>query len=144
MIKLRLKDDDMEYVIDKNISALDFQKLIVSSGINRRTDLDRISKMIENADLIVSAWDNNHLVGIARVLTDFSDVAYLADLAVDKDYRQHGIGRNLVAKVEERLGHDLSIVLLASEYAKDYYKKLGYEPHPRGYIKLAEQLSSSK
>lgn len=36
-----------------------------------------------DADITVTAWDGEMLVGIARTLTDFSYAAYLADLAVD-------------------------------------------------------------
>ena len=52
-------------------------------GNRRPTDSPEIFKdMIQNADLIITAWDGEILVGITRVLTDFSYVAYLADLAV--------------------------------------------------------------
>jgi ribosomal protein S18 acetylase RimI-like enzyme len=125
----------MEYKVNTKISNLEMQKLIISSGLQRNTDLDRLSKVIQNSDLIVSAWDNNQLVGIARVLTDYIEVAYLADLAVDKNFRNLGVGRHLVENVEFYLGSNLNIVLLASEYAAEYYKKLGYTCHPRGYIK---------
>lgn len=39
--------------------------------------------MIRNAPLVMTAWEGETLVEIAQTLTDFSYVAYLADLAVD-------------------------------------------------------------
>src|SRR5438094_7994977 len=45
-------------------------------------DRDRMAAMIRNANLVITAWDNNLLVGIARSLTDFCYVTYLSDLAV--------------------------------------------------------------
>jgi len=43
-----------------------------SSGINRpTTDTERISKMYDNSNLVVIAWDNDKLVGVSRSLTDF-------------------------------------------------------------------------
>ena len=43
-----------------------------SSGLNRPTaDYERISNMYENSNLVVTAWDKDTLVGIARSLTDF-------------------------------------------------------------------------
>lgn len=54
-----------------------------SSTINRPTnDLSRIKTMFENANLIMSAWDGDQLVGLCRALTDFSYCCYLSDLAV--------------------------------------------------------------
>ncbi|CAG0964601.1 hypothetical protein FLAV_00890 [Flavobacteriales bacterium] len=50
-----------------------------SSGINRPTDeKERIAKMYANSNLIVTAWDNNKLVGISRSLTDFCYCCYLS------------------------------------------------------------------
>lgn len=44
----------------------------------------RLQRMIDNADIMISAWDRDKLVGIARALTDFSYCCYLSDLAADK------------------------------------------------------------
>jgi len=43
--------------------------------------------MIKNSNLVVSAWDGDNLVGIARSMTDFHYACYLSDLAVDKKYQ---------------------------------------------------------
>ena len=48
-------------------------ELFQSSGIRRPSDdLNRIRKMIDNANLLITAWDGEKLVGVARALTDFS------------------------------------------------------------------------
>lgn len=44
---------------------------------------DIFEAMIRNAPLVVTAWEGETLVEIAQTLTDFSYVAFLADLAVD-------------------------------------------------------------
>ena len=60
-----------------------------SSGINRPTgDKERIAKMYDNSNLIITAWDNYKLVGISRSLTDFCYCCYLSDLAVRKEYQK--------------------------------------------------------
>lgn len=60
-----------------------------SSGINRPThDKARIQQMYANANLIVSAWDSEKLIGIARSLSDFCYCCYLSDLAVRKEYQK--------------------------------------------------------
>ena len=38
--------------------------------------------MLAHANLVVTAWAGPLLVGIARRLTDFADVGYMSDLAV--------------------------------------------------------------
>ncbi|MCB0642852.1 MAG: hypothetical protein KDC44_14485, partial [Phaeodactylibacter sp.] len=53
-----------------------------SSGINRpTTDYERIQQMYAQSNLVITAWQDTRLVGIARSLTDFCYCCYLSDLA---------------------------------------------------------------
>ena len=89
--------------------------------------------MLKNANLIITAWDEEKLVGISRSLTDFAYVAYLADLAVDQEYQRCGIGKQLIEETKSRLGPECMIVLLAAPKANDYYKHIGFEHNPRAW-----------
>jgi ribosomal protein S18 acetylase RimI-like enzyme len=116
------------YHINRKISAKEVSNLFIKSGINRpANDLDRIQRMIENADINVTAWDNDRLVGIARSITDYSFCCYLSDLAVDKDYQKRGIGKELVRITKEQIGEEVSLILLASPIAMEYYPHIGFE-----------------
>ena len=55
-----------------------------------------MSEMIRQANLVITAWDGDLLIGIARTLTDFSYVGYLADLAVRQSHQRQGIGVKLI------------------------------------------------
>jgi predicted N-acetyltransferase YhbS len=100
---------------------------------------DIFAGMLANANLTVTAWDGVRLVGIARSLTDFTYVAYLADLAVDVDYQNSGIGRALIAETRARLKPECMIVLLAAPQANDYYAKVGFEHNPRAWVMKGER-----
>jgi len=89
--------------------------------------------MYKHANLIISAWDKNKLVGISRSLTDFSYVAYLSDLAVDVQYQKQGIGKRLVQETKAQLKQDCMLVLLAAPKAREYYGPLGFEQHPSAW-----------
>ena len=95
---------------------------------------DIFEGMLANANLTVTAWDGTRLVGISRSLTDFTYVAYLADLAVDVDYQNSGIGRALIAETRARLKPECMIVLLAAPQANEYYAKVGFEHNPRAWV----------
>lgn len=117
----------IKYYKNKNITAMELAKLFSASGIIRPVDdLKRIDKMIRKADFIISAYDNNNLVGIARCITDFSYCCYLSDLAVHKDYQKQGIGKALIDKVREEIGDEISLILLSSDMALNYYEKVGF------------------
>ena len=119
-------DLDLEQVID----------LYRSSTLGERRPIEKLDVMrgmIENADLIVTAWEGARLVGISRTLTDFWRVAYLADLAVDLDYQMKGIGTELVERTRKALKPTCSIVLLSAPKANEYYPKIGFAPNPRAW-----------
>lgn len=127
------------------IAYRDDAKLTVQAAINlykrstlgeRRPidDPEVFAGMLDNANVTITAWDGERLVGIARSLTDFTYVAYLADLAVDADYQRKGIGWRLVQETKDRLGRRCMIVLLAAPKANEYYAKIGFEPNPRGWV----------
>jgi predicted N-acetyltransferase YhbS len=106
-----------------------------NSGIRRPVDdVDRIRQMVEQANLTVTAWDGEQLVGIARALTDFSYCCYLSDLAVDKAYQRQGIGKELVRRVREAIGEESMLLLLAAPEAMEYYPKLGFEKVTNAWI----------
>lgn len=111
-------------------------QLFAASGIARPIDQpSRIHEMLSNSDLIYTAWDQDELVGIARCITDFSYCCYLSDLAVHKDYQDKKIGTTLIHCVEEEIGDEVSLILLASEAAIDYYPKVGFAKAENAYIK---------
>lgn len=128
---------DIEYRDDAHIGVPEAIDLYRRSTLGERRPVDRpdiFAGMLENANLTVSAWHGDQLVGIARSLTDFTYVAYLADLAVDVAFQQRGIGRRLVAETRKRLGLECMIVLLAAPKANEYYAKLGFEHNPRAWV----------
>ncbi len=107
------------------------------STLGRRRPVDRpdiFADMIRHADVLVTAWDDRQLVGLARTLTDFSYVAYLADLAVDEAWQRRGIGKQLIEHTRAHLGPECRIVLLAAPDANDYYPALGFEHNPRAWM----------
>jgi ribosomal protein S18 acetylase RimI-like enzyme len=123
------------YQINAPLTVDDVIRVFRNSGIRRPIDQpDRIQEMIDHANLIVSAWDGQKLIGIGRALTDFSFCCYLSDLAVDRDYQRSGIGRALVKAVLKQIGDRCSLILLSAPEAMEYYPKLGFEEIKNGFM----------
>jgi GNAT superfamily N-acetyltransferase len=55
-----------------------------------------MGRMLAHAILVVSAWDGDLLLGMARSLTDFAYCTYLSDLAVRASHQKGGIGKELI------------------------------------------------
>ncbi len=106
-----------------------------NSGLNRPTvDYERISNMYANSNLVVTAWDKDTLVGIARSLTDFCYCCYLSDLAVREEYKKGGIGRRMIELTKEKIGDETMLLLLSAPVAMDYYPKVGFQKVDNGFI----------
>lgn len=125
----------IEYRHNFPLEAADVAAVFDASGIRRPTkDLARIERMFANANLILSAWHEGKLVGVCRALTDFSYCCYLSDLAVDKAFQKHGIGRELIARARSAIGEEVALVLLSAPEAMEYYPKVGLEKIENGFI----------
>lgn len=108
--------------------AGDVAELYRRAGLRRPVDdVDRIGRMLTNSNLIVTAWDGERLVGIARSVTDFAYCCYLSDMAVDPDYQGQGIGRELVRQTQEAAGDESMVLLLAAPNAQSYYPHIGFQ-----------------
>ncbi len=128
---------EFEYKTDANISVEQAISLYKKSTLGERRPVDRpdiFANMLKHADLCITAWQGECLIGIARTLTDFSYVAYLADLAVDVEFQKQGIGTRLIEETKKQLGPECMLVLLAAPKANDYYPKLGFEHNPRAWM----------
>jgi predicted N-acetyltransferase YhbS len=134
MITYRTGTDlDLEAVIDLyRASTLGDRRPVEDRG--------RMALMLGNANLVVTAWEGELLVGIARSVSDFSYATYLSDLAVRVSHQRHGIGRELIRRTRE-LGGQASIILLSAPKAVDYYPRIGFSHHPQAWwLKAGEPL----
>jgi len=127
----------IEYCDNISITVDQAIQLYKRSTLGERRPVDRpdiFEGMLKNANLTLTAWSGKRLVGIARTLTDFTYVAYLADLAVDVEFQKQGIGKQLIEETRQRLKPECMIVLLAAPAANEYYPKLGFEHNPRAWV----------
>ncbi len=90
--------------------------------------------MIKNSNLIVSAWDSDKLIGIARSMTDFHYACYLSDLAVDKKYQKRNVGKKLQTITQEQLGSKCKLILIAAPASNSYYKHIGFANNQRCWV----------
>ena len=125
------------YATDRPLTEEQFIDLLVRSTLGERRPIDdaaTIAGMVRHADLLVTAWDGDMPVGVARSVTDFTYCCYLSDLAVDEAYQRQGIGVELIACTQAQLGPKCKIILLAAPAAADYYGHIGFTHHPRCWL----------
>lgn len=110
-------------------------ELYDNCGLPRPTDdKERIAKMLENSDLVVTAWVDDVLVGVSRCITDWVWSCYLADLAVRKEYKASGIGKKLIDVTKQAVGEQSMVLLLSVPTAMEYYPKVGFTKLDNSFI----------
>ncbi|WP_336120766.1 GNAT family N-acetyltransferase [Paenibacillus polysaccharolyticus] len=124
----------LEFKVNEEVKPEQMAEVFKLSGIKRPyEDLERMKKMIDQADIIISCWEGDRIVGLARAITDYSYCCYLSDLAVIKDFQRKNIGKDLVQHLQKVLGDGVSIVLLSSEQALSFYPQIGFELVNNGF-----------
>ncbi len=125
----------IDYRHNHPLDPVDIVRVFDNSGIQRPTgDLPRIARMFAAPSLTISAWANGKLIGVSRSLSDYAYCCYLSDLAVDREYQGHGIGRELVQRTQAVIGEQVSLILLSAPDAMSYYPTLGFELATNAYV----------
>lgn len=87
--------------------------------------------------LVFGVYDGTKQIGVARVVTDYSIVAYLCDVFIHEDYRAQGIGKWLLETI---FAHpdvkDVRRWLLSTDDAGSLYQRYGFEalPEPQKWM----------
>jgi ribosomal protein S18 acetylase RimI-like enzyme len=118
------------YKSDVNITEQEFIDILKRSTLDARRPVDnpeRIRLMLQHGNVLITAWDNDKLVGVSRALTDFSFCCYLSDLAVDEAYQRKGIGKRLIDETHLKAGPQTMLILLAAPAAANYYPRINME-----------------
>lgn len=89
--------------------------------------------MLDASNIHEEAREAGRLVGFARAWTDRVHVTYLADLAVRETHQKHGIGRELIRRVQAAAPQAL-MVLIAAPQAHEYYGRIGFAQHRSCWI----------
>lgn len=125
------------YQQEPTLAAAEMLDLLERSTLAERRPVDEagtIEKMIENADILLTARVEERLVGLSRAITDFSYCTYLSDLAVDRAYQRRGIGRELLQRTHVAAGLNTTLILLSAPKAESYYPHIGMTRHDSCWI----------
>jgi GNAT superfamily N-acetyltransferase len=89
--------------------------------------LETVRRSIEHS-LTIGVHHGDRMIAFARVVTDYSVIAYLADVFVLEDYRGRGLGKWLVELVTTHPDlQNLRRWLLATRDAHTLYGRFGFQ-----------------
>ena len=106
------------------------------SGWSDNIPFDKVKTAIGNS-LNFGLFHNKEQIGFARVISDFSTIAYLGDIYVLENYRGKGLSKKLMETVTEHPNlQGLRRWILLTSTAEWLYEKYGFNklPAPEIYM----------
>ena len=93
-------------------------------------ELDLDDKDHSDNTVHIGYFNDNKLIGVARLIDLDKDVIHIGRVVIDKEYRGKGIGRKLIIGCEnitkQILKKEIIIELSAQIQAEKFYESLGY------------------
>ncbi|MDZ8104174.1 MAG: GNAT family N-acetyltransferase [Nostoc sp. DedQUE12a] len=113
------------------IDLYQLQELLnISAFWAKGRSIEDLSIAITNSEPVISAWDSQRLIGFARATSDGIYRATIWDVVIHPEYRNNGLGSNLVETV---LSHPrmrwVERVYLMTTHQQEFYKKIGFQPN---------------
>ena len=104
----------------KDLPSEQLHKLFMSVGWSNGSETsDMISNYnipFINSTLVISAWENERLIGAVRVLSDKIFRSIIYDLLVLPEYQNKGIGKELVKRCIEHFPNSEWLVQTTEQY----------------------------
>ena len=127
------------YSFTEPLNPEDLQGLFQQTDwAQRRTPLD-IQQMLDKSQLTLGVWDDDRLIGFARVVTDDLYRAWIEDLVVDRAYRKQGIASRMLAKLLKRLEHIEQVMLDCAPPQQTFYEKFGFQVKTAASMQLTRK-----
>lgn len=108
---------------------LDQDKVLALYKANKWSSAEKpaeLMKALKNSFGLITAWDDDKLVGLANAISDGYLVIYYPHLLVLPDYQGKGIGSMIMKCFAEKYTHFHQQILVADGRAIDFYKKCGF------------------
>jgi N-acetylglutamate synthase-like GNAT family acetyltransferase len=94
-------------------------------AVDRRIEDLKIA--VDRSEPVISAWDEENLIGFARATSDGVYRATIFDVVVDPDYRRLGLGRKLVETILlDPCMCRVEKIYLMTTNQQSFYERLGF------------------
>lgn len=97
---------------------------------------EQLTQAIRQSLFVYTAWENEQLIGLIRVVGDGLTIIYVQDILVLKSHKRQGIGRKLMERILEEYRPVRQKVLLTDDTpeTRSFYEALGFRSCDDGKI----------
>lgn len=128
--------NNFNYYISTDKSKLNIETikslLKQSYWANERTE-ETIIKSIQNS-ICYGVYMDDIMVGIGRVVTDYSTVYWICDIIIDEKHRDNGLGKKLVESIISTKELEGLMGILATKDAHGLYEQYGFLKEPDKFM----------
>ena len=118
------------YRTTKDFTPESLQRLFQSVRWESGNYPDKLARAMANSTAVVSAWDDDRLVGLVRALSDGETVAFLHYLLVDPAYQGQHIGDELMRRILAPMADLLYVKIMPSDPATiPFYARYGFRQY---------------
>lgn len=116
------------YTEEKFFTQAQVQELFLSVGWISGQYPERLHKALMNSSTVLTAWKQNKLVGLIRVLDDSEMMAYIHYVLVHPDYQGYQIASSMINSVKEKYKDFLYIEIMPEESKNaPFYQHFGFQ-----------------
>ncbi|MBL7789683.1 MAG: GNAT family N-acetyltransferase [Chitinophagales bacterium] len=119
-----------QYNTNKDLHPANVLALYSDAGWTNYTKyMPKLMRGIANSLDVLSAWDDEKLVGLIRTIGDQETIIYIQDILVLKDYKRQGVGRQLMKHIFDKNQDVRQIIQLTDSEPeqKNFYESMGME-----------------
>ena len=126
----------MEYRIEKNTLLPEEHMALWESAGWGSLDRELVENSLRGSYATFAVRDGGRIIAMARIIGDGGMAFFLKDLVVSPYYQGKGIGRELLAHIEDFIRGELKegwwsyLQLMSAKDKEEFYLKCGYKAHP--------------
>ena len=118
---------NIQYTLEKRFTVEQIEDLFLSVGWVSGQYPQRLFKALMGSSTVITAWDNDQLVGLVRLLDDGELMAYMHYVLVNPKYQGRGIAGHMVTMVKEKYKDYLYIEIMPEESRNAvFYQQHGF------------------
>lgn len=127
----------INFLNSKKINREQLERLYNDVGWYAYTqNIEILQKSIEQSLEVVSAWSDEELIGLIRIVGDGLTIIYIQDILILNAYQNQGIATQLMQQILNKYKDVRQKVLLTEEApdVRHFYEKNGFQSCDKGSL----------
>ena len=117
----------MKYSETRELPIEGVVDLYRANGWSSADKPEQLHKALVASHSLISAWDDDRLIGLGNAISDGHLVVYYPHLLVHPEYQGCGVGSEIMRRLMRRYNGFHQQMLVADGRALDFYRKCGFE-----------------